>query len=148
VPTFKVLDKSKPSSHNWTGIIIRAFAHNPRYRNHPATSKAVKLLKQSFFLKGPNYSSMHDADFWIKFDFPYWWNNLVAALDFISKNGISPNDKDIIKAINWFIDSQQENGLWKISYTKKGVNKDTLKTREISHWITLQICLIFKRLFG
>ncbi|MFX1516723.1 MAG: prenyltransferase/squalene oxidase repeat-containing protein, partial [Promethearchaeota archaeon] len=135
----------KPSSHNWTGMVIRAFAEHPKYKKQVNTKKAGELLKKRFFQKDPHYTSLQAADYWIKFQFPFWWNNLVAALDSLSKIGFSSNDPDIKMALDWLIKHQQENGLWKISYSQSKPVRYTEKTKEMQSWITLVICRILKR---
>ena len=57
------------------------------------------------------------------------------------------DDEDIKKAVNWFIEHQEKNGLWKISYSNIHKNTQTSKTKEAQLWITLVICRILKRIF-
>ncbi|MDD4923325.1 MAG: prenyltransferase/squalene oxidase repeat-containing protein [Dehalococcoidales bacterium] len=146
-PVLKPYDKSKPFSHSGTGMVIRAFAAHPQYRTNPDMLKAAYLLKSQFF-KEDNYNSYKDADHWLRFQYPFWWNNLVAALDSLSLIGILPVDNDIINALEWLISKQEADGLWKISYSvihKSTVNK---KSKEQQLWITLAICRIFKRFYN
>ena len=141
-------DLTKPSSHNWTGMVIRAFATHPIYRKSTAAQRAAILLKTHFFQKDKNYSSYKAADYWVKFQYPYWWNNLVAALDSISSIGFSKDDKDIKNALNWLIDNQQENGLWKLSYSEKKKIIYNQKAKEEQLWVSLVICRILKRFYN
>jgi len=145
-PTVGNHDKSKPSSHNWTGMVIRAFAVHPEYKNIPEAIHAGKLLKQAFFKKDIHYTSMNRADYWVQFQFPYWWNNLVAAMDSLSRLGFSKDDPDIKNAINWFIEHQQPSGLWNLMYGKKQPKKDSPKMIEEKLWISFKICQILNRL--
>ena len=69
----------------------------------------------------------------------------MTALDSISLIGVSKGDKQIDQALEWFVDHQETNGLWKVTYAKTQ-EKDTVKNREMKLWITLAICRIFKRL--
>jgi len=148
VPVIKEHDKSKPSSHNWTGMVIRAFANHPKYKSHPEAKRAIITLKKAFFSRDNNYTSYQDADYWIRFDFPFWWNHLVSAMDSISKIGYSTEDIDIKRALMWFIDNQQENGLWKLSYSNKKLVRDTPKSRRTKLWVSFIISCIFKRFYG
>ena len=140
-------DKTKPFSHNWTGMVLRAFAIHDMYRNSAEAQKAGKLLKQSFF-KADNYSSYQHPDNWIRFQFPFWWNNLISALDTLSLLNFSSSDTHIQKGLNWLIDHQQSNGLWNTSYSSihKKPTFDNIKVINEKLWITLAICKIFKRL--
>ncbi|MAT41399.1 MAG: hypothetical protein CL609_03585 [Anaerolineaceae bacterium] len=137
-------DRTKPFSHNWTGMVLRAFAAHEIYRKSEAAIKAANLLKSRFFQKD-FYSSYQAASYWVRFEYPFWWNNLVAALDSISLIGVSQDDQQIQQALKWLIDHQEPNGLWKVTYAK-AQEKDTAKNREMQLWITLAICRIFKRL--
>jgi hypothetical protein len=145
-PTLKAYDKSLPFSHSGTGMVIRAFSAHPQYRTRPETIKAANLLKSHFF-KDDNYSSYKYSDNWLRFQFPFWWNDLVAALDSLSLIGTPPEDTDINKALEWLISNQRPDGLWNISYSrihKSSINK---KAEEMSLWVTLAICRIFKRFY-
>jgi hypothetical protein len=133
-------DRTKPFCHNATGMVIRAFAAHSGYRSSDAAKNAADLLKSRFF-KPNYYTSYHAASHWVRFDFPFWWNNLVAALDSISQ--VDPIiDSQMEKAITWFIDNQQSDGLWNDTYIP-GKNVNCAKRP----WISLAICRIFNRLF-
>jgi Prenyltransferase and squalene oxidase repeat len=141
-------DRSKPFSHNATGMILRAFAVHPIYRRSEAALFAANLLKSRFFLPDA-YTSYQDASYWLRFDYPFWWNNLLTALDSISLIGLSKNDPQINKALKWLRDHQLENGLWRITYAKLPEEiKDTPKAREKQLWVSLAICRVFKRFYG
>ena len=139
-------DRSKPFSHNWTGMVLRAFAVHKKYRASEAARIAARLLKSRFF-QPDCYTSYQAASYWVRFEYPFWWNNLVAALDSISLIGVSKNDEQIRKALGWLVDHQEEDGLWKASYAKATKReKETVKAREMRLWISLAICRVFSRL--
>ena len=136
-------DRSKPFSHNWTGMILRAFAAHPEHRDSEAARVGAQLLKSRFF-QPDCYSSYQDASYWVRFEYPFWWNNLVAALDSISR--IDPSrDKPLEQALDWLIDHQEEDGLWKATYVS-GKEVHNAKARETRLWVSLAICRILKRL--
>ena len=139
-------DRIKPFSHNCTGMVLRAFAVHKKYKDSQAALVAADLLISRFFQKDA-YTSYQAASYWVRFDYPFWWNNLVAALDSVSRIGISQSDPRVNHALEWLIDHQEPNGLWKHTYAK-AVEKDSPKIRETSLWITLAISRIFKRLAG
>jgi hypothetical protein len=145
--TARAFDKSQPFSHSGTGMVIRAFAAHRQYRTSPETLKAANLLKSHFF-KQDNYSSYQHPDHWIRFEYPFWWNNLLAALDSLSMIGIPRKDRDIAGALEWFISHQQEDGLWEISYS--GIHKTSVnsKTGELSLWVTLAVCRVLAKFFS
>lgn len=136
-------DRSKPFSHNWTDMALRAFAVHPEYRCSDEAQHAARLLKSRFF-KPDAYSSYRDPGYWVRFLF--WWPNLVTSLDSLSRMGFSRDDPDISRAVDWFVEHQRPDGLWSTSYKAGDSVKDTPVTRERELWLTLEICRILKRL--
>jgi len=134
-------DKSKPFSHCITGIILRAFAAHPKYSKAPEAKIAGELLKSRFF-KPDLYRDRNAASFWIKFAYPFWFTDLVSALDSLSLLGFAKDDVQIKSALEWLKGRQQENGLWKVYLLKAKSIEDPY------FWISLAICRIFKRFFG
>jgi len=145
--TARSFDKSQPFSHSGTGMVIRAFATHRKYCKSPETLKAANLLKSQFF-KEDNYRSYQHPDHWLRFEYPFWWNNLLAALDSLSMIGIPRKDRDIAGALEWFISHQQEDGMWEISYS--GIHKASVnsKTGELKLWVTLAVCRVLARFFS
>jgi Prenyltransferase and squalene oxidase repeat len=138
-------DRSKPFSHNATGMILRAFAAQPKYRKSKAAKNAAQLLASRFF-QPDVYTSYQAASYWVRFEYPFWWNQLVAALDSVSLIGLPLGDEPITRALNWLIDHQQPNGLWRVSYVQPRMKeKETAKVRDMQLWISLAICRVFKR---
>jgi hypothetical protein len=60
--------------------------------------------------------------------------------------GFRKKDPDVKKAVSWLIENQLPDGLWKTSYKKGDVDKDTPKNYEKRLWLTLQISRILKNL--
>jgi hypothetical protein len=140
-------DRSKPFSHNATGMILRAFALHPSYRNSPAGIMAGNLLKSRFFQEDA-YTSYQSADYWVRFEYPFWWNSLLSAMDSLSRMGLTRDDPQIRLALDWFREHQQQDGSWRVSSMKpEEPEKDSLKIKEMKPWISLAICRIFKRLY-
>jgi hypothetical protein len=139
-------DRSKPFSHAATGMILRAFAAHMRYRQSETARKAAGLLASRFF-QPDAYTSYKAASYWVKFQYPFWWNNLVAALDSVSLIGVSRDDENVERALHWLVDNQEECGLWKTSYVKEGdKEKEDAAMKGIKPWVSLVICRVFKRL--
>jgi hypothetical protein len=140
-------DRSKPFSHNALGMILRAFAVHRQQRTSAAARTAASLLKSRFF-QPDAYTSYQAASYWVRFEYPFWWNNLVAALDSLSLMGLSREDEQIAQALQWFIDHQEDNGLWRVSYVEaKEKQHQTAKGPGMQLWISLAICRIFRRLY-
>lgn len=133
-------EKSKPSSHLATGMVLRAFAAHPRYRSSVAAREAGQLLKSRFF-KPDRYLDRKNPLYWTKFRYPFFWTDLLSSLDSLSLIGFTRDDEDIEKALRWFVENQQPNGLWITEYEKA-------KDREMSRWVALSVCRVFKRFYG
>lgn len=139
-------DRSKPFSHNWTGMVLRAFAVHPEHRKSEAAQAAARLLASRFF-QPDRYTSMQAASYWLRFEYPYWWNNIVAALDSVSLIGLTKEDEQISKALDWLIEHQEADGLWRVSYAKPDVREtETARKRDTRLWVSLAICRVVKRL--
>ncbi|MFC1950851.1 hypothetical protein ACFLXN_00375 [Chloroflexota bacterium] len=137
-------DKTKPFSHNWTGMVLRAFAVHPTYSKSKDAKVAADLLKSRFFKKDV-YSSYHAASYWTRFQYPFWWSNLLTALDSLSLMGYSKDDADIKSGLSWFIDNQQPDGLWPLDVSKK--QRTTIKAVREQLWVALAICRMLKRFY-
>jgi hypothetical protein len=138
-------DRSKPFSHNWTGMVVRSFAAHTEHRKSEAAHAAARLLVSRFF-QPDRYTSYKAASYWVRFEYPFWWKNLVAALDSVSLIGLTKHDDQIRKAVDWLIDHQEEDGLWRESYTKPDVREtETARKRDTRRWVSLAICRVLKR---
>jgi hypothetical protein len=138
-------DRSKPFSHNWTGMVLRAFAAHPKYRKSKEVQAAARLLAGRFFQEDC-YSSYRAASYWVKFQYPFWWNNLVAALDTVSRIGLPAENPDVSRGLQWLIDHQEKDGLWRDTYAKaRARGKEKPAVRSARCWISLAVCRIFRR---
>ena len=137
-------DWNKPFAHSGTGMVLRAFALHDKYKKSIEAKKAAQLLKSHFFKKD-NYSSYQHKDNWVNFKFPFFWTDLVSALDSVMRINLDKNDDEVLNAVKWFIDNQEESGLWKHSYSRIHSYIENEKIYEIQLWITLAICRILKK---
>ena len=125
-------DRSRPSSHLITGIVLRALAAHPRYRHSADTCCAAELLKSRFFRRDV-YPDRAAPSNWLIFSYPFWWTDLLSALDCLARIGFRPGDPDIDRAMAWFIDNQDPSGLWNTGRNRpKGPRSDL--------WVGLAIC--------
>jgi hypothetical protein len=134
-------DRSKLFSHLVTGVVLRAYAAHKTYRNSDEAKIAGKLLLSNFF-KRDNYPDRSSPDFWLRFTYPFWFTDLISAMDSLSKLGFKKEESRIEEAVQWFITNQQVNGLWKLKTLKNQKKYDT------DLWISLAICRILKRLYA
>lgn len=133
-------DKSKPSSHLVTGMVLRAFAADPSRRGSEEAQIAGRLLKSRFFMPD-HYIDRKAASFWTSFSFPFWFNDLLSSLDSLSLLSFRGDDPDVRKGVDWFTERQRRTGLWKLPL------RIMAREPEPNAWITLAICRILKRLY-
>ena len=133
-------DRARPSSHLATGMILRAFAAHPDYRRKPEVIAAGERLNERLF-QADKYNDRKAPSYWLKFQVPFWWPNLVTALDSLSWLGFDRHDSDIARGLDWFIANQSADGLWETGY---GKGKGAVRMRR---WVGLAICRVVKRFF-
>jgi hypothetical protein len=133
-------DRARPSSHLVTGMVLRAYAAHPRYRHAPEVRPAAKLLLSRLF-RPDTYPDRRTAGYWLRFTFPFWFTDLISALDTLTLLGFSATDPQIARGVRWLADQQQPNGLWQLK---------TLKNPQLnpSLWLSLAIARIMRRLEG
>jgi hypothetical protein len=125
-------DRSRPSSHLITGIVLRALAAHPRYRHWADTRRAADLLKARFFHRDV-YPDRAAPSNWLVFSHPFWWTDLLSALDSLARIGLRAGDPDIARGVAWFINHQEPSGLWNTGRNRpKGPHSDL--------WVGLAIC--------
>jgi hypothetical protein len=133
-------DYSLASSHLATGMIIRAFSIHPDYKNDIVTKNAGEFLLSRLF-KADKYTDRQDANFWIKFKYPFWWTDLICVLDSLYNIGFTIKNKQIEKAIEWFLVNQQNDGLWNTQFDKGNPEK----VGENRTWVGYSICRMLKK---
>lgn len=131
--------RSKPSSHLATGCVLRAFAAHPDYHKHPAVQNAGSWLA-SRLLKTDNYPDRRGIEYWTRFSFPFWFTDLISALDSLSCLGFPPDQPDIRRGLDWFINHQLPDGTWQLKLLR---DKDIT----LPLWMQLNICRVFHRFY-
>ena len=132
-------DRSRPFSHLATGMALRAFASHPEYRDNSDVQNAAHLLKTRFF-KADKYNDRKAPHYWLKLQFPFWWPNILTALDSLSLLGFPLDDPKVQEGLGWFVTNQDESGLWPTGYGKGR------KTKSAKAWVGLAVCRVFRRL--
>jgi squalene cyclase len=122
-----------------TGMVLRAYAAHPKYSHSDVALQTGTLMKQRLHEKD-TFTFRQAIFYWYKFQFPFWWTDLVSVLDSLAKIGIKEEDKDIQKSISWIVDNQNPNGTWNASYGGKN--------RHADEWVTLAICRVLKAFLG
>lgn len=134
--------RSKPFSHVLTGGVLRAFAAHPEYRYTKGAQAAARLLKSRFF-QADKYADRRAPSYWTRFQFPFWWPNILTALDSLSLMGFTAEDVDIQKGLAWFVENQGEDGLWPNGYKEI----DSPQTRRDKLWLALAVGRVFRRFY-
>jgi hypothetical protein len=140
-------DRSRPFSQLATGMALRPFAVHPDYRHLDPVAQAARCLKSRFF-QSDKYNDRKAPAYWIKFQYPFWWTNLLTALDTLSLLGFGSDDEDVKLGLEWFVDNQQDDGLWLTSYEQAKRVGPSAKEREAMLWVGLAVARIFVRLQG
>jgi hypothetical protein len=137
-------DRPRPSSHLATGMALRAFALQPRTHSLPEVRQAAARLKSCFF-RADRYNDRKAPIYWIKFQHPFWWPNLLTALDTLSLLGFPADDPDVQKGLAWFRDNQRPDGLWRTGYEQAGRAAPSPKEERAVEWVALAVCRVLKR---
>ncbi len=132
-------DKSKPSSHLVTGMVLRAFAAHPEYRKSDEAKKAGELLISRFF-KADEYPDRKAKEFWQRVSYPFWFTDIISALDSLTYLGFNTDNPNIKEGLNFLKKKQDKNGLFDLHIVRGG-------DRDNKYWICLAICRLFKRYF-
>ncbi len=133
-------DRSRPSAHMATGMALRALAAHPRYRGRPEAQAAGTLLKSRFF-KADCYNDRKAPAYWLKLQYPFWWSNLLTALDSLSLLGFARGDADVGRGLAWFLGNQEADGLWNTSYDKGS------RAAATRLWVGLAVCRTLQRFY-
>ena len=135
-------DPKHVSSHNVTGMALRGLA-NSRFANTPEAKRAGEFLASRFF-QPDSYKSYEAADYWVRFLYPWWWNNLIMALDSLHKIGFSSYHSKVCEGLEWLIEHQSPDGLWENNYKKGAKKYETESAAEGRLWVSLAICKVLK----
>ncbi len=131
-------DRTRPFSHMATGMVLRAFAAHPAYRSHPDALAAAALFKGRFF-QADKYGDRQAPAYWLKFQYPFWWTNLLTGLDTLARMDFPADDADVSRGLDWFIANQGPDGLWEHGY---GSGKGTQAARL---WVALAVGRVFRQ---
>jgi len=136
-------DRTRPSSHNWTDMVLRAFAEHPELRGSKEALAAARLLKGRFFQEDP-YPSYQEARYWTRFHM--WWPNLLTALQSLRKMGFTAEDPDVNRGLGWFIEHQAPEGTWRSCYDERR-DPNARKEGQADPWVSLAIARLMKQYY-
>jgi hypothetical protein len=130
-------DRSRPSAHLVTGIVLRAFAAHPGLRGDPAALQAADWLSGRLFTKD-NYSDHEAATYWLIFSYPFWWTDLLSSMDTLVRLGFTIADERFAQGVQWFVDKQEPGGFW-------NTGRNRPKDRFTDEWVALAVCRLLSR---
>ena len=130
-------DPSKPSSHLVTGMVLRAFAADPRRRMSTHAQQAGELLASRLYTKD-HYGDRGDASFWERVSFPFWFTDIVSALDTLSRLRIGAEQPQVRAAIERVAKLERRDGTFELRLMRG-------KDKDLPYWICLSVCRSLKR---
>lgn len=134
-------ERSRSFSHMVTGVVLRAFAAHEQRRRTPEARAAGELLASRLFQKDA-YPDRGSPEFWLRPTFPFWFTDLVSALDSLSWLGFDASQARVREALDWLIAQQQPDGAWRLRMLRGGGDKHA------PLWCSLAIARVFKRMAG
>lgn len=134
-------DRSKPYSHLVTGVVLRAYAAHRTHRSSTEAKHASQLLLRSLFKKD-SYRDRGTPEYWLRFNYPFWFTDLISVTDSLSRIGISKDEPRMTQAVEWFVTNQLDNGRWQLKILKNAKRYDT------DLWLDLSICRVLQRLYS
>jgi hypothetical protein len=133
-------DTSKPSSHLVTGMVLRAFAAHPTRRSSAAARAAGELLSTRLYKKDA-YGDRDDVSYWERVSFPFWFTDVVSALDSLSSMGFDSGTPAISAALDRLKEVQRPDGTFDLKLVRG-------KDKDLPWWVCLAICRSLKRWEG
>jgi len=133
-------DRSKPSSHLATGMVLRSFAADAD-RSHSEEARSAGRLLAARFFKRDYYIDRGDPDFWWRVSFPFWFTDIVSALDSLSRMGFNPRDPAVANALAELKARQLKDGSFDLKLLRT-------RDKELALWVGYAMCRVFKRFYS
>jgi hypothetical protein len=133
-------DRSRPSSHLVTGMVLRAFAAHPAYRGRPEVLQAAELLASHLYRRDA-YGDRGGVEYWERVSFPFWFTDVVSALDTLTRLGFGTDAGAIPTALERLRQLQRVDGTFALKLVR-GADRD------LEQWICLAVCRSLARWEG
>jgi hypothetical protein len=133
--------REKHFSQMITGVVLRPFAVHPKYKSLTEILQAGEMLASRMF-KADYYADRQAPEYWTRITFPFWFTDILSALDTLSRLELSAENQKVKEAIEWFVNKQKRDGSWSL-YLLRGANIENCNL-----WVALVICRMLKRFFG
>jgi hypothetical protein len=112
-------------------MVLRAFAADPDWREAAEVRLAGELLASRLFKRDP-YGDRGDASYWERVSFPFWFTDIVSALDTLSRLGFPPRSAPIAGALERLSELQRDDGTFALKLLRA-------KDMDLPWWICLAI---------
>lgn len=136
-PTPRAPDRSKPSSHLVTGMVLRAFAAHPVRRTSAEALRAADLLASRLYERDA-YGDRSDVGYWERVSFPFWFTDVVSALDTLSLMQLPSDAPRTRAALERLRTVQRADGTFGLRLMKG-------KDKDLPWWLCLAVCRILAR---
>jgi hypothetical protein len=135
-PTPIVPVTSRPSSHLATGMVLRAFAAHPSLRKSGEARRAATWFVSRLYRRDA-YPDRGDPAYWERVSFPFWFTDIVTALDTLSRMewGMEPA---IASAIDRLRRRRRQDGTLLLKIVRG-------KLPDLPWWICLAVCRSCRR---
>jgi hypothetical protein len=131
-----VPDLARPSSHLVTGMVLRAFAAHPSRRRCSEARHAGAWLASRLYQRDA-YPDRGDASYWERVSFPFWFTDIVSALDTLSRLGLAPNAQ-IHRAVLRLGRLRRRDGSFALKIVRG-------RLPDLPWWIVLAVCRSLQR---
>lgn len=125
-------DRTKPSSHLVTGMVLRAFAAHPVRRRSREALAAAELFASRLYRRDA-YGDRGDAGYWERVSFPFWFTDIVSALDTLSRMEMDVDAPSLRGALDRVRAAQRPDGTFAFRLMKG-------KDPDLPWWICLAVC--------
>ena len=125
-------DTSKPSSHLVTGMVLRAFAAHPLRRRSAAALHAGEWLASRLYERDA-FGDRGDVGYWERVSFPFWFTDIVSALDTLSRMELPADAPTTRAALERVRKLQRKDGTFGLRLMKG-------KDPDLPWWICLAVC--------
>jgi Squalene-hopene cyclase C-terminal domain len=130
-------NRSLPFSHMATGMALRGLVAHPAYRRRREVRAACEILKARMF-QPDRYGDRQGREYWLKFQYPFWWPNILTVLDMLHRVGFTAEDEHVQLALQWFATHQRRDGVWDTGY---GHGRRAARTE---NWVALAVCRVLR----
>jgi hypothetical protein len=118
-------------------MVLRAFAAHDAMRETPAARRAADLLAARLYRRD-RYPDRAGVEYWERVSFPFWFTDVVSALDTLSRLGLSASQPQIAGAIERLRSLQRPDGTFAF-HVVRGADPDA------PLWICLAGCRSLRR---